>query len=209
MTGVQTCALPIYPCAIVADASLDRNLLYGALENKLVIARGDIGVDSMAAVAYAKSKNIPILLVKPDELPSVTEDAISKYMEIRQREIIIIGGEVAVSKDVEDKLAAQGEVTRIFGETRIETAVALAEATYTDRNKVRIIIVTDYENPQIDAVLMSYLLDAPLLYVKSDSLSQIVRDYIINHKKTIFGPTKVVLMGVDPEVAKEINTLLN
>ena len=194
--------------ALTAEGSQDNNFLYGALENKLVIARGDLGVDSMAAVVYAKAKNIPILLVKPNELPSVTEDAISSFMEIRQREIIIIGGEAAVSKAVEEKLATKGKVKRIFGETRIETAVALAKATFTDKNKVRVIIVTDYENPQIDAVLMSYVMDAPLLYVKKDKLSPLVKDYLKEHKETMFGPTKVILMGLNPEVTLEINKAL-
>ncbi|MFQ5976054.1 MAG: cell wall-binding repeat-containing protein, partial [Candidatus Hydrothermarchaeales archaeon] len=194
--------------ALAAEVSEDRRFQYIEHENKLVIARGDLGVDSMAAVAYAKAKNIPILLVKPNELPSVTEEAILKMMAVRKREIIIVGGPVAVSNDVEGLLADMGDVKRIWGETRVETSLALAKETYTDKNKVRVIVITDYANPKIDAVLMSYVMDAPLLYVKSDSLHPEVKDYISQHKETIFGPTKVMLMGVDPKVASEINAAL-
>ncbi|MFQ6135703.1 MAG: cell wall-binding repeat-containing protein [Candidatus Hydrothermarchaeales archaeon] len=109
---------------------------------------------------------------------------------------------------VEEKLAEMGCVKRIWGETRVETAVALAEEAYADKNKVKVIVITDYANPKVDAALLSYVLDAPLLYVKSDTLSLVVKEYILNHKETIFGPTKIVLMGVDPKVAAEINALI-
>ncbi len=120
----------------------------------------------------------------------------------------VIGGPEAISEKVEEKLASMASVRRIYGETRIETAVALAEETFYDKNKVRVIVVTDYMNPAIDTALLSYVFDAPLLYTKSDSLSPIVREYLLNHKETIFGPTKIVLFRVDPKVASEIAEII-
>lgn len=182
--------------------------IYEPHKDEIVIARGDLGVDSMAALAYANTKNVPILHVKPDELPGVTEGAIDHFLEIGKREIIIIGGPVAVSKEVEEQLRKKAFISRIYGETRIDTALALARRAYPQAVKVRSIVITDYENPVIDAALMSYALDAPLLYVKSDSLSPQVKEYLVEHKETIFGRTKVVLLGVNPKVASEINEIL-
>ncbi|MFQ5976038.1 MAG: hypothetical protein ACE5J5_06975 [Candidatus Hydrothermarchaeales archaeon] len=53
-------------------------------------------------------------------------------------------------------------------------------------------------------MLMSYVLDAPMLYVKSDTLSPVVKVFISPHQETIFGPTKIVLMDIDPKIALEI-----
>ncbi len=183
------------------------NFIYESHKDEIVIARGDLAVDSMAAVAYAKTKNVPLLLVKPDELPKVTESAIDYFLGFGKREITIIGGPVAVSKEVEEKLREKAIVGRIYGETRIDTALALAMYTYPQAVKVRSIVITDYENPVIDATLMSYALDAPLLYVKSTELSPDVKEYLLEHRETIFGPTKVVLLGVDPKIASEINEI--
>ncbi|MFQ6136519.1 MAG: cell wall-binding repeat-containing protein, partial [Candidatus Hydrothermarchaeales archaeon] len=136
------------------------------------------------------------------------EEAMDWILEYRPRDIIIVGGPKAVSKEVEARLATKGNVVRIYGETRIETALALAEDLHAEEWKYRVIVITDYEKPEVDAALMAYHFDAPLLYVKSTGLSPEVRDFIIEHKETIYGPTKVVLMGIDPKVASEINEIL-
>ena len=177
-------------------------------EDSLIIASSDLEVDSIAAISYAKAMNVPILLVHKDWIPHVTELAIYDVLRFGRRDIILVGGPEAVSEIVEKKLSDIAEVRRIYGKTRIETSIALAKEAYKDPTKVRAIIVTDYENPVIDAALLSYMLDAPLLYVRSSGLSPVVKEYITNHKETMFGPTKIVLMGVDSKVAFEINEVL-
>lgn len=169
--------------------------------NALVIARGDLPVDSMAAIAYAKANGVPILLVKPEDVPEVTLGAISK---LGPEEIIIVGGPVAVSKAVEDKLTAKANVKRIYGETRVETAVELAKEIQPDT-----IVITDSINPSTDATLISYLFDAPLLYVNSSEISGPVRDYLSQHKTAPGGgKTKVVVVGVGSELTHEIEEIV-
>jgi putative cell wall-binding protein len=169
--------------------------------NALVIARGDLPVDSMAAIAYAKAKGVPILLVKPGEVPEVTLEAISK---LRPGEIIIVGGPVAVSKAVEDKLTAKAKVKRIEGINRCETAVELAKEIQPDT-----IVITDAINPSTDAALISYLFDAPLLYVDQHEIPQSVRSYLSQHKTAPGeGKTKVVVVGVGSELTYEIEGIM-
>jgi hypothetical protein len=172
-----------------------------AYASALVIARGDLPVDSMAAIAYAKAKGVPILLVKPGELPEVTLEAISK---LGPEEIIIVGGPVAVSKAVESKLAAKAKVKRIQGINRCETAVELAKETQPDT-----IVITDAINPSTDAALLSYLFDAPLLYVNQYEIPQSVRDYLSQHKTAPGGgKIKIVLVGVSSWAAGEIREMM-
>ena len=62
---------------------------------KLIIAREDLEVDSYSALAFlAKANGMPTLLTKPEELLGVTKEALEK---LSPREIIIIGGEKALS----------------------------------------------------------------------------------------------------------------
>jgi hypothetical protein len=167
----------------------------------VVIARGDLGVDSIAAIAYAKSKGIPILLTRPEELPTATENAIGR---LTPREVIIVGGRVAVSEDVESSLEDGWNVKRIWGKTRYETAVELAEAV----DNPLTIIVTNGENPSLDAVILSAVYKAPIVYVKGDEIPEVTREYLLSHRRTMFGLTRVVMVDVSDMVARQIESLI-
>jgi hypothetical protein len=167
-----------------------------------VIARGDLSVDSIAAIAYAKSKGIPILLTRPEELPRATEDAIKT---LKPREVIIVGGRVAVSEDVESSLEEAWSVRRIWGKTRYETAVELAEAAGNPLT----IIVTDGENPSLDAVIFSAVYKAPIIYVKGDEIPEVTREYLLSHRRTMFGLTRVIMTDVSDIVARQIESLIH
>ncbi|MFQ5975193.1 MAG: cell wall-binding repeat-containing protein [Candidatus Hydrothermarchaeales archaeon] len=137
-------------------------------ENKMIEKKTPTPTVTQAPTTMPPSPEIKTLEVEP----VIEYYPLGGYTEKKREALYIFsGGPVAVSTAVEQKVAEMGDVKRIFGETRVETAVALAEEAYPNKNNVRVIVITDYENPKIDAVLMSYVLDAPLLYVKSDSLS--------------------------------------
>jgi hypothetical protein len=143
----------------------------------VVIARGDIEVDSMAAIAYAKSKDVPILLTKPGELPSETLDAIK---DLNADNFIIIGGEMAVGSTVEAELKSMGSVRRIIGRDRYETAVEVAKALVDPDT----IVIADGERPSIDAAIIAAGYGAPVLYVTSTVVPQGTKDFVNAHKKT-------------------------
>lgn len=65
----------------------------------------------------------PVLLTRNDALPSAT---ISALDAIEPTNIVILGGTGAVSSAVEDELQAWGEVGRVAGDNRYETAANLA-----------------------------------------------------------------------------------
>ncbi len=179
---------------IAASGALEK---YGSADT-VVIARGDLPVDSMAAIAYAKAKKSPILLVEPGEIPPATLDAISK---LKTEEIIIVGGPEAVSESVEKGLA--GKVKRIYGANRVETAVELAKEAQPDT-----VVITDAIHPSIDATLISYLFDAPLLYVNPGDIPQSVKEYLSQRKTTSNGSIRVVVLGVNQELIPEIDDLI-
>ena len=167
---------------------------------KLIIARGDLEVDSYSALAFAKANGIPILLTKPEELPGVTKEALEK---LSPREIIIIGGEKAVSKQVEEELKklAKERVTRIWGETRIETSVELAKQI----RDPKYIVIADWNSDE-KAAYIAYLYKAPLIYVKGEEVPEAVEEYL---KSFEYPPKpKVIFVDVNEKAEERIESLL-
>ena len=89
----------------------------------VIVARGDLPVDSVAAVSYAKLLGMPILLTKPGNLPSSTLAALER---LGPKRIVVVGGPQAVSEGVVSDLRRLAPVERKAGGTRVETALALA-----------------------------------------------------------------------------------
>ena len=94
----------------------------------VVIATGADWPDALAASALAGALDCPILLVRPTAVPAAVAAEISR---LGAWDAYIIGGEGAVSTDVEGYLKAfmSGDVARIAGANRYETAQMVAEMT--------------------------------------------------------------------------------
>lgn len=90
-----------------------------------VVARNDEFPDALAAGALAYSASFPLLLTARDALPAVTLQSL-RDLEIEQ--VVIPGGEAAVSAAVESQIDSEGiRVIRRAGTTRTGTAVDVAE----------------------------------------------------------------------------------
>ncbi len=82
--------------------------------------------DSLAAGAWAAEAGYDVLLTQTEVLTGNTAD----YLEAAGYEqVIIVGGTMAVSQEVEDAVTALGpDVVRVAGATRFETAIEIANA---------------------------------------------------------------------------------
>ena len=92
----------------------------GISGDSIIVATGKTFADSLSASAA----KLPILLVKPK---AALNDA-QKAILTGRKNIYIIGGEGAISASYEAELKAFGKVTRVFGESRYDTSVAVAKA---------------------------------------------------------------------------------
>ncbi len=94
----------------------------------VVIARGDNAgnfADGLAGSVLAGVLDAPVLLTRPDNLPDPIEDVIT---ELGAAKAYVLGGEAAIDEEVTDALEGLDlEVERIFGDSRFETAVEIAE----------------------------------------------------------------------------------
>lgn len=166
----------------------------------VIIAVRDPPVDSMAAVAYAKSINAPILLTERDDAPEVTVNALK---QLNPKKIVIIGGPVAVSNDVESEFRKIAPTERIWGQTRYETAVEVAE-----RLSPTIVVVTDGEAPSQDAVIVASEYKAPIIYVRGKEIPKTTKDFLVKHTGTKEGERMSwVTVGIDEDVHTEIQSI--
>ena len=199
LTRVEPITGDVY--TIAAELAVEKYIRL-TYPNTVVVARGDLPVDAIAAIAYARSNRIPVLLTKPGELPEATLSAIEKFSP---RRIIILGGKKAVSESVEEQLAKIAEVERIAGETRYDTAVKLAELA---RN-YDTIVVTSGEAPGSDAVFLATAYRAPVVYVKDDEIPEVTADFLASHRVTPkFRPVKLLLVGVNASLKEQILGLI-
>jgi len=88
------------------------------------VATGADYPDALAAAAAAGAAGAPVLLVGRSTLPAATATELSR---LRPRSLVVLGGEGAVSKTVEQKLASYApSVRRIAGADRYATSAAVA-----------------------------------------------------------------------------------
>jgi putative cell wall-binding protein len=97
---------------------------YPSGADTVLVASGRSYPDALSGAALAGRTGAPILLTDPASLPKETSDAITT---LKATKAVILGGTVAVSKAVEDAIAAKSvAVTRVSGQDRYETAAKVA-----------------------------------------------------------------------------------
>lgn len=128
----------------------------------IVISRGDLAADSLAASTFTNLIGAKMLLVKPDKVPYPTLQALK---ELRPAKVYIIGGEDAISPEVEKTLGKYAfTVERIGGKDRYETSLDLARKVQ-ERSETTIVVVTDGKNPVLYAASLAVRFNSPLVYV--------------------------------------------
>lgn len=108
----------------------------------VVIANAMNFADALSGVPLAYQNDAPILLANGDSLRASTTKEIYR---LSAKKAIILGGEFAVSKEVEAELKAMGLSTdRLAGDTRFETAELIADELITYTNSDKAVVVDGY-----------------------------------------------------------------
>ncbi len=90
-----------------------------------VLASGEDYPDALCAAPLAGKYKAPILLTEKDSIPETT---LSTIKQLQVKNIFIIGGTGVISNTVEDQLKLLGiSITRLFGQNRYETDIAVAK----------------------------------------------------------------------------------
>ena len=116
-------------CRLAGDTRYDTNLEIleeaGVKNEDILVCTGKTFADSLSASATGK----PILLVNNKTLTDSQKEFLSKH---RGSQFYVIGGDGAVSEQMADEIRAYGNVERIYGSSRYETSVKLAEKFFRD-----------------------------------------------------------------------------
>lgn len=111
----------------------------------IVLASGANYPDALAASALAGDLNAPIMLTDPNGLSSETE---WRIQSLKPTHVYIIGGNAAVSADVEHRvtqLAGSGaSIKRIAGDTRYDTSLKVASSVSNPSDTVIVTTGTNY-----------------------------------------------------------------
>lgn len=131
----------------------------------VILANGMNYADALAGVPLAKKLDAPILLTNTKSLDVSTADEIKR---LKAEKVIILGGEGAVSADVEKFLQNMGLTTeRIAGKTRFGTATAIAEKLNSDPTEVFFVYGLNYADA-LSVSPIAALKNAPIIYLTQD-----------------------------------------
>ncbi|WP_299517638.1 cell wall-binding repeat-containing protein [uncultured Serinicoccus sp.] len=138
----------------------------------------------------------PVLLTKVDEIPGATMDALES---IDPDNIVVLGGEVAVSDSVAEELEDYGTVTRVAGADRYETAALVAQQ-YGEVDHVYVATGQDEAFP--DALSGSALAGSegvPVLLTKTDMVPSAVTETL-----AAMGDPEVHVIGGEVAVSEDV-----
>ena len=187
-----------------ADIATDDSAQAAEFETgTVIVALGDNFPDALAATYAAGLEEAPILLAQTTDLPAATTSALE---ELAPERILLIGGTAAVNADVEAELATHGEVTRVAGTNRDETALEVArlgdaDADGTLDNGATTAIVAS-SGDFVGAVVAGPVSAAagwPLILTNPDELSPAASTAI-----TELGITDVIVAGGPAYVSNDV-----
>ena len=159
---------------------------------KAVIASGEVFADALTVAPLANKNNMPILLVQPNNIPKATQEVLKQI-----EEVIIVGGEKTISKEVENKLP---NPTRIAGANRYETAKKIYEYGFKDRKEVNIANGTNFA----DSLVIGSI-DCPILLAEANEIPEATKQAFKEskfEKVNVFGGENSVNESIVKELIK-------
>lgn len=175
--------------------------------NYVIIARGDVYIDALAGSFLAGAAEAPLLLTRTHSLPQVTAQALE---ELEAEKAIILGGESAVSEDVNEELIdMEMDTVRVGGEDRFDTAVQIMEYGFENFEigdpEGAIIINGHAPSDALAAGTWANENQVPILMVQTDSLPEVTEGALEGLEwVNIIGGTAVVSQGLEDAMTMEV-----
>lgn len=160
---------------------------------KVFIANGYKFTDSLTGSPLAALNNAPILLTRDNTLP---EETLAELKRLKAKEIVILGGELSVSKNIVNTLKQNGfNVSRIGGNNRYTQAELVANEIMKVEGKNRDAFLTSGEVFS-DALSISTVASGkrlPIYLTRGNRLDQSVLNAIpfVNSWKIIGGKLSI------------------
>lgn len=166
------------------------------------VVEGDALSDALSIGPVSALRAMPVLLTEKGKLPQDTKDALV-YLGVTH--VTIVGGESAVTTAVTDELSAYS-VTRVRGENRYETALAVAEKYFNSPKNV----VLAYARKSADGLVGGYLgskVGGPILLTDTADLNAKTDSYVRRHaeKAYVLGGINVISPSVVTKLEEAID----
>lgn len=162
------------------------------------LATGANFADALAAGPVTGGR-APVLLVKTDSIPAATATELTR---LRPDRIVILGGETAITTEVETAAAeyTDGEVTRVGGSDRYETAALLSASHFLPNEVARVYLATGVN--YADA-LAAAPLGWPILLVQRNCIPTVTFDELVR-----LSAGRIVVLGGADAVSTRVRELI-
>lgn len=197
--------LPAANDNVAAAISWSQSTVGDGGADTVLLGRSDVFADSLASGPLQGELGAPLLLTATGALDTRVAAEIER---LGAKRIIILGGEAAISKGVEDDLRAQGYgVRRLSGRDRIGTAATVAQQ-YFGRSGEAILARafgpgTAAFADALSAGAAGAKMGIPVLLTPTEELSATVKDYL-----TDAGVTTVYIAGGEAAISKAVEDAL-
>ena len=174
------------------SAKIAQEIIKRTGTTQAVIASGETFADALTVAPLANKNNMPILLVQPNNIPKATQEVLKQI-----EEVIIVGGEKTISKEVENKLP---NPTRIAGANRYETAKKIYEYGFKDRSEVNIANGTNFA----DSLVIGSI-DCPILLAEANEIPEATKQAFKEskfEKVNVFGGENSINESIVKELIK-------
>jgi len=151
---------------------------FGLYNDKIIILNSTAEVDGVPATVLSVKEKAPILLSEKDYLP---DSVINEINRLNPSSAIIIGNQNAISDNVVNKLRDLGveNINRIYGSTRVETSIDIAEQIIENDNTTAIIVNGFATADGVIGAAFGAKNRFPVLYINSDnSLPTSVQNFL-------------------------------
>lgn len=166
------------------------------------VATGTNYPDALAAAARAGYNNGPVLLVRPDQVPSATHRAMTRLNPYR---VVVLGGDSAISTTVANQLKSltrAGNLQRVHGPDRYATAAQLA--SYYPSGVDTVVVATGQEFPDaLSGAAHAGDVRGPVVLVTKNGVFQNTRDVL-----EVLGAKNIVVVGGTSVISTQVEDIL-
>lgn len=160
------------------------------------VASGTDFADALTAGPVASAQDAPVLLTRPDALPTVVRDELRR---LRPATIRIAGGTAAVTTDVQRELEAIAPVDRVEGANRYATAAAISRSQFADGASTVWIANGAGFADALSGAPGAARDGGPILLAQTDRLTPDTRDELIRLQ-----PERIVVLGGTAAISRSV-----
>jgi putative cell wall-binding protein len=150
------------------------------------VASGRNYPDALSGAAAAGSRGAPLLIVPGDHIPTEVQTELTR---LSPRDIVVLGGESAVSKAVANQLEGHAPVKRLFGSNRYATSANISKESFGAGASVVYVANGRGFPDALSGAPVAGMLGAPVLLVGEDAPAE-VRAELVRLKAR-----KIVVLG--------------